>query len=234
MTKIKLWICSFFLIYTLHLTAAPLKNEPLITIHGFFGAPWTMLYYANGFYHEGMLVTNWGYPSTEKTIESHGADLVKQLQQIANAKPFHPIYFVTHSMGGLVLRSAINHPDCPLEAKMGKAVLLAPPNQGACWGRFLDQFAFARNIAKDKAGRELMTQQNFEHLGSFPQSMEVLVVAGNYGFNPLLIDDNDGTVTVEETYLKTPHEHVVICTTHKGILINKEALALAKDFFERD
>ncbi len=55
--------------------------------------------------------------------------LVGLLKEIAAEKRGEPIYFVTHSLGGIIVRAAVNHPECPKEVAFGKAVLLAPPNK---------------------------------------------------------------------------------------------------------
>lgn len=216
--------------YSFSYSAFANEGNPLVCIHGMFGAPWNMKYVAQTFKDAGMQVTNWGYKSREKKIEGHAADLVQDLRQIAEQRPGCPIHFVTHSMGGLILRAAISHPDCPDEAKMGKAVLIAPPNQGAIWGRILERFSLAKKIAKKEAGLQLMTEKDFEHLGTFPPSMQVLVIAGNLNCNPFLKGDNDGTVVVSETYLTSAHEHVTIKAEHKSIVFNRKAIRLSKSF----
>ncbi len=218
---------------TSFLHSITIKEDSLVCIHGFLGAKWNMLFIAASFASEGWNVTNWGYQSREKTIEEHALDLVNELQILAYERPNQPIHFVAHSLGSLILRAAVNHPLCPQEAKQGKAVLLAPPNQGACWGRFLEQFAFARKIAKEAAGRQLMTERDFEYLGDFPPSMQILVVAGKSTYNPFILAENDGTVTVEETRLNTPHEHIVIKSEHSAMIFNKKAVNLAKQFLYR-
>ena len=181
---------------------------------------------------EGMNVVHWGYPSLEKKIVEHGADLVLMLQEMAAVNPGKPIHFLTHSMGGLVLRAALNDPECPEEAKIGVAVLLAPPNQGAYWARAMYWIELVKYIGGDQSARELMTEPNFEHLGQFPEIMPVLVIAGNFSFNFLIPGPNDGSVAVSETYLTTSHEHVIIPEGHKGILFSNESARLAKEFFE--
>ena len=230
--KIKYFIFSVPLFYSSSLSAASLRTgEAVVCIHEILGAPWMMKYIARGFQDEGMWVTNWGYPSRDKRIEEHALDLVAELRQIAEKTPGHPIHFVAHSMGGLVLRAAIAHPDCPEEAKMGRAVLIAPPNQGAAWGRFLEQFSLAKKIAKEEAGRQLMTERNFEHLGNFPSTMSILVIAGNLSYNPFLKGSErwngcrDG-----DLFDVTPHQHVVIRAEHKTIVFSKKALNLARSF----
>lgn len=224
-------IC-YFVLLLLTLTISLQANEKLVTIHGIFGSAWNLKYLASPLEGEGMDVTYWGYPSRDKVITEHAEDLVLELQTIAQQNPGQPINFLTHSMGGLILRAAVNLPDCPPEALIGKAVLVAPPNQGAVWGRMVGELDIANKLGKDKAGKELMTEQDFEHLGQFPDSMQVMVIAGNFSLNFLIPGENDGTVAVSETYLNTPHRHEVVKAGHKGILISSEAAALIHSFFQ--
>lgn len=224
-------ICLVLCLQMTSLCAGSLENTHLFTVHGIFGSPWNMYYLADSLEKEQMEITYWGYPSRDKTIQEHGADLAVALRDHAAQHPGQPIHFLTHSMGGLILRAAVNHPDCPPEALNGKAILLAPPNQGAAWGRFLEQFALAHFIGKDRAGKELMTEQDFEHLGQFPETMEIFVIAGNMSVNFLIEGENDGVVAVAETDLSTPHHHEVIWAGHKTILLSKTAATMIHDFF---
>lgn len=216
--------CLFFFCFSLQ------AGQQLVCIHGLLGAPWNLFYYEYSFINNGWDVLNWGYSSLNKTIEEHANDLVIELNKLALEKPGYPLHFVCHSMGGLVLRAAVNHPNCPLEAQIGKAVLLGTPNQGASWGRFLEQFSLVKKIGKDKSALQLMTKENFDHLGQFPETMEVMVIAGNFSLNPLIKEDNDGIVTVAETVLSTPHKHVTLYVGHKGMLISKQAMEHVKMF----
>jgi pimeloyl-ACP methyl ester carboxylesterase len=211
---------------------ASTKDDTVVCIHGFLGHPSTMHFLKKGFQKNGWEVVNWKYPSRDKTIQEHAQVLVESMQEWAASKPLQPLHFVAHSMGCLVLRAALNNPQCPYEAKIGRVVLMAPPNQGASWARWLRQFKLARKIAKDAAGKELMTERDFHHLGDFPMTAKVLVLAGNFSLNPIIEGENDGTIAVEETRLNTPHEHIVINAGHKGIVLSKKAFKLAKAFLE--
>lgn len=238
MPSIARYLIFFIMIHTFlhpadcHPKAAP-RDEKIVLIHGFLGASWNLKY------HEYMLkkaqfnVTSWDYPSQKKTIPQHAEDLVNHLKTIAEKYPQRPIHFVTHSMGGLVLRAAINHPECPIEAKTGKAVLLVPPNQGTVWGRKLGECRIISALLQDKSGRELLTQNHFCYLGEFPNTMQIKVIAGSQSFNPFLTIPNDGIVTVQETVLNTPHEHTVIKEEHHLILLSKTANQLIMEFFLR-
>ena len=228
----KKYFCVVLLSISSILSAQSIENEQLVTIHGILGSSWNLQYLTASLEKEKMVVNHWGYPSRDKNIVAHAKALVIHLQQLADKNPGKTIHFLTHSMGGLVLRAALNQPDCPAEAKWGKVVLLAPPNQGAGWGRLIGELSLAQYIGKDKSGKELMTQVNFEHLGQFPDTLDVFVIAGNFSFNPFIYEENDGTVAVSETFLTTPHKHQIINAGHKSILLSQPAANLIRNFFK--
>ncbi|HEV8051689.1 MAG TPA: hypothetical protein VGP47_04275 [Parachlamydiaceae bacterium] len=231
MPRILSYFFVMFISFSAYVNAENIENERILTIYGFMGSNLDMYYHSWTLEEQNMQVKNWDYPTREKKINEHAEDLVVYLQDWAAEAPGKPIHFLTHSMGGLVLRAAISHPDCPPEAKIGKAVLLAPPNKGTVWGRMLSGYFLPEWIAGDESGREILSEHDFEYLGQFPDTKKVMVIAGNLSLNPLIEGENDGTVKVDETYLITPHYHGVVYESHKTILISKETTELMMDFF---
>jgi len=177
-------------------------------------------------------VVNWAYPSRARTIEGHAAALVVELRRQAAAHPGEPIHFVTHSLGGLILRAALNRPDCPPEARQGRAVLMAPPNRGAIVARRLVSIAPVRWVFGRYAGQQLMTTptDGFARLGEFPPTVEVLVIAGRAGCNPLIPGPDDGKVAVAETPLATPHAFATLRAGHSWLAWSPTALRMTRDF----
>jgi pimeloyl-ACP methyl ester carboxylesterase len=235
---VKKYFLLLLFLYSSFIFAKPpnkIKNEGyLICIHGFLAKSMNMYFMKKNFKKNNWDVINWDYNGRAKNIEEHAKDLVKSLQDCAEKKPNEPINFIAHSMGGLVLRAVLNDPACPIEAKLGKVVLLAPPNKGSLVGRYLNKYLFCRKIAKDKAGSQLMEKESFEYLGPFPHPKErILVISGNLSFNPLFHKPNDGLVSVDETFLDTPHEHIIIPRGHITMVFSKKVFCLAKDFFEK-
>jgi len=104
-------------------TTALSASEAVCCIHGFMRSSASMEPMAKAFRREGYQASSWGYPSREKSLEEHAESLVKELQERAKQSPGRPIHFVTHSFGGIILRAALNHDQCPEEAKIGRAVL---------------------------------------------------------------------------------------------------------------
>lgn len=210
-------------------------EESVVCLHGFFRSFRCMIPMANVLRDKGLHVYLWDYPGRKKTIEQHAEVLVGVLNAIAQKNPDEPIHFVSHSLGGLIVRSAVNHPQCPKEAKMGKAILLAPPNRGAIMARTLNDYAPMRWIFGNKAGLQLLTydEEEMARLGDFPDSMDVLVIAGKRGGGLLDIwvkEPNDGKVTVEETRLNCPHRHLILDVGHSWIMTSRETIGIATDF----
>ena len=220
----------------LALLTAPLAEPPppaaLVCIHGFMSPKWTMGPMVSSFRKQGWTVYHYAYPSRSKTIEEHAEDLVTTLTGIAKNGPGRPISFVTHSMGGLVLRTALNQPSCPPEAKQGGAVLLGPPNQGSSFARALSHHRFARWLVGSHAGRELMTTpvDGFDRLGTFPMQTRLLIVAGTFGCNPWLHEPNDGKVCVAETCLPTPHRHEQLHVGHSWMALSPAVISRSLKF----
>lgn len=227
----------FLLIILTHITClwASAEKGKVVCIHGFLGSTYNMLALEKQLLKDGWDVMNWGYKSRDYLIAEHGQRLSFLLEELAYKTPGRPIHFVAHSMGSLVLLSALNDPRCPLEAKIGKVVAMAPPFHGSYWGRFLGQFPWARKIAKDFAGQELLTKESFDDLGEFPDSLNgLLIVVGNLSLNPFLDKESDGTVLIEESIPNFPHRLAVVESVHGLIPFNKEAISLTREFLREE
>lgn len=202
------------------------EKDVVVCVHGFMRTRASMLYAETALRKAGFEVVNWGYPSRKKSIADHGEDLARELQWIEERYPNRKIHFFTHSLGGLIVRSALNHPLCPKSAKLGKAVLCACPNRGSGTARSVRRLPFVQKAFGLHAGAELLEagEDDFEALGAFPPSVEVLIVAGT----------KDGKVKVEETLLKTPHRFLAFPITHTWIMWSPQVLRATVDFFVKD
>lgn len=222
------------LIFLFLLVSQPLfAREQLVCIHGFMGWPSRLKPMQKAMEMIGKEVTIWEYPSKYKKIRAHASDFVSYLKEMAKENPGVPISFITHSMGGLVLRAAINDSECPIEARMGRAVLIATPNKGCHFAHAVGANKLVKKIVGSSAGLEMIRsfENGFADLGSFPCGMDVLVIAGLSSINPFIREDSDGLVTVSETHLDTPHRHVVVRENHDGIHHSKGVIKLVRKFF---
>lgn len=205
-------------------------------VHGLMRSRLSMVQIGTKLKKDDWKVLNWGYPSKSEKIEDHALALVKELKKIAKKQPGKAINFVTFSMGGLVVRAAINHPECPKEAKIGRAVLIAPPNKGAMFARYLSQFDIARWYLGKASGRQLMetAHNGFDRLGQFPVEMPVLVISGTMGWNPAIDGVNDGKVSLSETCLNSHHYHELCHAGHSWICNSPKAIKLTRLFLKEE
>ncbi|MBS0623461.1 MAG: hypothetical protein JSS62_02450 [Verrucomicrobia bacterium] len=208
------------------------EDRYVIGIHGLLSRSCDMRCICTSFTHAGLDVYLWEYPSTEGTICEHAQNLVQFLQYIAQCRPEQPIDFVTHSVGALILRQALNVADCPEEAKTGRAVLLAPTNQGSRLARESKGVLPIHIGLGSKLGYELMTYDpcTIQSIGPFPESLDILVIAGCRGNNLLFNEPNDGFLAVSETALETPYSFESFKLKHGDLLVDPCVLQTAYTF----
>ncbi|PCI94080.1 hypothetical protein COB11_04395 [Candidatus Aerophobetes bacterium] len=146
-------------------TSLQAEEKVLVCLHGFMRAKSNMSLFRYLFNKEGWNVHVWRYPSKTKTIEEHAQEFLVFLDDLKEEYPESSFCYATHSMGALVLRAALSSDGCPEEAKTGKAVLIAPPNRGSSYGRFLSKFRKINELAGPNAGKQLL-QFCFEYYSS--------------------------------------------------------------------
>ena len=191
--------------------------DTVILLHGAGRSPRSMGRMATALARQGYRVHNLGYASRRFPIEILAQQIGKQISQLhleAGAK----IHFVTHSLGGVVLRCFLKAERPP---NLGRVVMLAPPNQGAALADVFERFRFYHWVLGPVAG------QIGTGIGSLPKTLgsvnyEVGVIAGNRSliplFSPLIPGPDDGRVAVAETRLDGMADFLVLPCIHTLIM----------------
>ncbi len=109
-------------------TAAGEKKGTVILLHGWGVRAASMEQLAELLTNHGYDVLNYDYPTSKKNIAGHAEKFLSlyRTQKIEGNE-----YFLTHSMGGLVLRRAMadmTEAEC---RRISSVVMLGPPNQGS-------------------------------------------------------------------------------------------------------
>ena len=104
----------------------------------------------------GYRVINVSYPSTRLSIEELADDCLTVLLQERASDRTVKIHFVTHSLGGIVLRQYLS--ENQLE-NLGRVVMLAPPNRGSELADRLQHNYFYRFFT-GPAGQQLGRERN--------------------------------------------------------------------------
>jgi len=110
-------------------------TEAVVLVHGLMRTHRSLSWLGARLAAAGYRVVPFDYPSLDGTIRDHGVDLRRVLDEVAADPGIAAIHLVTHSMGGLVTRAAL---DEVAPAKVRRVVMLAPPNQGSALARRLE------------------------------------------------------------------------------------------------
>jgi pimeloyl-ACP methyl ester carboxylesterase len=166
------------------------------------------------------------YPTIVGSMSNH----VRRLIDCARAHKAEQLHFVGHSLGGLVVLRAL---EATADLPPGRAVLLGSPLQGSRTAQSLARIPFGRTLLGGALTAECVDWSPREWSGR----REVGVIAGSMGFGAgrllaNLDDAHDGTVMVEETRLPGAKDHLVVATSHTGMLLSAEVAAQTRYFLE--
>lgn len=205
------------------------SHGTVVLLHGW----WSGAYFLKGaewrLRGDGFEVVPVGYPSARMPAESIAGQYLPAALERLGIPGNRPVHFVTHSMGGLLLRRLLARQRPP---NLGRVVMLGPPNQGSEAADFWGGSRLARRLAGP----------NLAALGTGPESFArslpradfpLLVIAGNRPLSPFwspLPKPHDGRVTVESTRLEGMTAHRVLPLTHSALAWSRTALELASTF----
>lgn len=215
-------LCIFLLLFLYSHTFA--KNHVYL-IHGYGAVKLSMSSLARYLKKNGYAVTNWGYNSLGKSIPELGKMLFDEIKE---NKEIDSVNFVTHSIGGLVVRSLLGHAKKDSAfPKVCRIVMLGPPNKGA---EIADFFAQSKVLKKFLGPNiDYMTTDSTSHANKLPvpEDEEVGIIAGarfdDKGYNLAIEGDDDGFLTTEKTKLGTEKDFIVIPEAHFFMAHNKKS-----------
>lgn len=180
---------------------------------------------------EGWRTARLSYPSTRRSIAEHTAWLESVLLGLVEDRQATAICFVTHSLGGIIVRSTLARQGAwrPGLGVTGM-VMLGPPNQGSSFAHRLSGWKLFRWLYGD-TGVGLVPE---EVRLIPPPDCPFLIVAGargdGRGWNPFLVGEDDGVVTVEETRMEGAVNHLVVRSLHAFLPSHRAAIAATIEF----
>ncbi|HEY7236131.1 MAG TPA: thioesterase domain-containing protein [Gemmatimonadaceae bacterium] len=183
----------------------------------------------------GYEVLNIDYPSRVADIETLATGVAREIHRWHSDGPLD---FVTHSLGGILLRVAVARGYLSA-ARVHRAVMLGPPNDGSELADVLPTvpvFGWVFRQFTGPAGRQLGTGPGSVPGHLPPVPFDLGVIAGNRSYNPvfsaILGDANDGKVRVERARVEGMSDFLVVPYWHPLLMAAPKVIAQIIHFLE--
>jgi len=207
--------------------------ECVVLLHGLARSSMSMNKMQRELEGAGYTTANVDYPSRDHSVEEL-ADIaiVGGLDSCRANDDIERIHFVTHSLGGILVRQYLSHGDIP---ELGRVVMLGPPNQGSAAVDELGEVP-GYDWVNGPAGRQLGKGEDSVPLQLGPADFELGVIAGNRTIDPItsavLENPDDGRVSVEDTKLEGMADFVVVNHSHAFMMRMRRTIELTKSFLK--
>lgn len=209
-----------------------MSKETVICVHGYLSHGAGMYLIKRRLEREyGLRVSLFSYPSVRGALDENAAALAAFIRD-QNAATAH---IIGHSLGGvLALRMHANNP----EFLPGRVVCLGSPLTGSRAANFLNELEWAEEIIGRSVPDAMIHQTADDWASHVAEHRDIGVIAGDVplGFGRLLAgfdEDNDGTIAVSETRLRSAKDHVILSVSHKGMLVSADVADQAAAFIKR-
>ncbi len=192
-------------------------SECVVLLHGLNRSWRAMRPLAEALQEAGFATANIDYPSQSGSVEEIAPLAVGLGLNECRATGATRIHFVTHSLGGILLRYQNEQSPIP---DLGRVVMLGPPNQGS---EIIDK-------TRDWPGFEMLTGDAGAELGTGsdgmpsklgPVNFELGVIAGTGTINvfasAMLPDPDDGKVSVASTRVEGMDDFLIVGSSHHYI-----------------
>lgn len=191
--------------------------ETVVIMHGLGRTPVSMAILGTRLEREGFRVVYFGYPSTSEPIDALVDQLDAELRECCAATT-RETHFVTHSMGGVVLRAYLAEQPDP---HLGRVVMLSPPSQGSEIVDLLADFRLFRAFL-GPAGSRLGTDEEGIAKELPPIRFRLGIITGDRSLNPLgswlIPGPDDGKVGVDRARIEGAADFIVLPATHTFIM----------------
>ncbi|MFM7109436.1 MAG: esterase/lipase family protein [Planctomycetaceae bacterium] len=163
-------------------------------------------------------VMSFGYASVKADIDAHARALGEVVAGIPQADRVH---LVGHSLGNLVARRWMAVAPPADLGRVGRMVMLGPPNQGADMARMAARIWGVAARAQG-AARDLVVNWDAVAPGLAVPPCDFGIVAGgrgdDVGYSPLLAGDDDAVVRVDETRLDGAADFLLVPVHHASMM----------------
>ncbi len=214
------------------LVAEASGQDCVVLIHGVNRSWRAMRPMARALQIGGYNTVNVDYPSRSGTVDKIAPMAVGNGLAQCRAIGAETIHFVTHSIGGILVRFEQARAPIP---ELGRVVMLAPPNQGS---EVVDKTRFlpGANLVGGRALLQLGTAEEDVPAQLGAVDFEVGVIAGTGTMNPwmsaMLPNPDDGKVSVARTRVDGMADFLIVEDNHPYIVEDEIVIRNTLRFLE--
>lgn len=203
-------------------------TQTVILLHGLGRTHRSMRAMERSLEEAGYRVVNLGYPSRHHPVATLVDTLAAELDACCAAAPA-PLHFVTHSLGGILLRA---YHQAHGGDRIGRVVMLSPPNHGS---EVVDRLPEPLlELLMGPAALQLGTGPGSVLTRLGPAEFELGIITGDATLNPLfswwLPGEDDGKVSVQSARLEGAEDFLVVPYSHTWLMQREQVIEQALRF----
>ncbi|GAB1264436.1 esterase/lipase family protein [Aurantivibrio infirmus] len=231
--------CWFYSVLTLLFTSAPLawvqadehfsvkvenNTECVVLLHGMGRTKRSFQKMESSLLVQGYQVWNSPYRSSSGNISGLAESAIDPALDYCRAADVTAIHFVTHSLGGIMVRQYLQDHEI---LELDKVVMIAPPNHGSEVADVLSGTIVYKWIL-GAAALELGTQEEglIAQLNEVPGTIGIIAgnESWNFIFSWIIPGPDDGKVSVKSTELKEMADKIELPESHTFILRSESVI----------
>ncbi|WP_325099485.1 alpha/beta hydrolase [Persicirhabdus sediminis] len=206
----------------------PAEGDCVVLLHGLWRSCWALEPMAKFLHQEaGFHVLNIPYPSFRWDIRRIAEHISEVIQRECQCKTVH---FVTHSMGGMVVRELAR-----IQPITGRVVNLAPPHNGSTIMTEMERYKLTDYVF-GPAKQVLANTPSRYPIPELDSSVEQAAIMGDVAlipiFQKLMDGDNDGIVSTSEGKLPQLKEYHLVPCDHTYIVCDEKVMQMTANFLK--
>lgn len=208
----------------------PRDRSVVFIIHGYGGLPSKFKPLSDALEAAGFTPVILTYPGLLQGVEQAADHLTTILNSLPRDMP--KISFVAHSMGALVVREALARESAVWQEKLslGKAMLIAPANQGSQLAGKISRLPSIGKIAIPGIKDLNPAQARNTPALNLPYAIIAGIKGDGRGYNPWMSGEDDGLISLDETYLPQADVTRRVKENHWSILRSRTVFDVTIDY----